>query len=319
MPSPEKHIKHGGSHDHAHGKPGEDEGHAGHGPALGAAMYDEVGKSTSHHAAHGHGSHYIDPQQGKHMDVFEAIYTRRSIRKFLGTPVEFDKLIEVIRAGAYAPCAGNLQNWKFILESNPDKVRSMYHHTLEQEAFLTATAAVIVVAETEIAEKFYGMRGKRLYAVQNCAAAIQNMLLAAHALGLGGVWIGAFDENRINDMYRIPSSARAQGIVLLGYPDEKPSERHMKNIWFLVNFNRYGLKYHRAHLITHDISVEWARKGDDYKRGTDRFTKKLQEKTGFSKASDLKAKAAESTKDFFKDTREHAQKLLKSLKKSPPK
>ncbi len=212
------------------------------------------------------------------MDVFDAIYTRRSIRKFLDTPVEFDKLVEVIKAGSYAPCAGDLQNWRFILETNRDRIRSMYHHTLEQEAFTTATAAILVVAELDAAEKFYGLRGKRLYSVQNCAAAVQNILLAAHAQGLGAVWIGAFDENRINDEYKIPSVARTQAIILLGYPDEVPKERHVKNVWFLTNFHRWGLKYEHPHRVTHTFADEWTHQRQVLKQEVSSFGQKLQRK-----------------------------------------
>ncbi len=247
------------------------------------------------------------------MDLFEAIYTRRTIRKFLSTPVEFDKVSEIMRAGSYAPCAGNLQNWKFILETNPDAIKGLYQHTLEQEPFLSATAAIIVVAETDIAEKFYGMRGKRLYAIQNCAAAIQNMLLAAHALGLGAVWIGAFDENRVNDQYKVPSTARVQGIVLLGYPDEKPKPRHMKNLWFLVNFHRYGLKYQHPHLITHDLSVEWQRKGAEWRNATNNLRKRAETTLG------IKREDGTTGKEFFTEAQSRAQRILKGLKKERPK
>ncbi len=266
-----------------------------------------------------HRAAWRDAPRKTPMGLFEAIYTRRSVRKFLATPIEFDKLIEVIKAASYAPCAGNLQNWKFLLETDPEKIKDLYHHTLEQEAFLTATAAIIVVAETEEAEKFYGMRGKRLYAIQNCAAAIQNMLLAAHALGLGAVWIGAFDENRVNDAYKIPSVARAQAIVLLGYPDETPAPRHMKDIWYLINFIRYGLKYHRAHLIVHDLSKEWARKGKQWRYQADAATKKLQERLGADEKEGVKGAVARKGKDFFKEAQANARKMLKGLKKEPKK
>lgn len=246
------------------------------------------------------------------MDLFEAIYTRRSIRKFLAIPVEFDKLSEIVKAGCYAPCAGNLQNWKFIIETDPEVIKGLYHHTLEQEAFLSATAAIIVVAETEEGEKFYGMRGKRLYAIQNCAAAIQNMLLAAHALDLGAVWIGAFDENRVNDQYSIPSAARAQAIILVGYPDEKPAPRHMKHPWYLTNFGRYGLKYSHPHLINHDLAIEWAKKGREWKRTTDRITGKVKKRLNLE-GKNVKQEAR--GKDFFGKAQQHAKKILKGLKK----
>ena len=255
------------------------------------------------------------------MDVFEAIYTRRSIRKFLAAPVEFDKVVEVTRAGSYAPCAGNLQNWRFIIETDPDAIKELYHHTLEQEAFLTATAAIIVVADMDISEKFYGLRGKRLYSVQNCAAAIQNMLLAAHALGLGAVWIGAFDENRVNEQYKIPHTSRAQAIVLLGYPDEEPQPRHMKNLWFLVNFHKYGLKYQHPHLITHDLSVEWERKGQEWKCSAEGIRQKVEQRLD-GKKDDVKGgaggedrKAEPKRRDYIAEAKGHAQKILKGLKK----
>ena len=265
------------------------------------------------------------------MDVFEAIYTRRSIRKFLDVPIEFDKLVEVIKAGSYAPCAGDLQNWRFIVVTNTAVIREMYHHTLEQDAFMTASAAVIVVAEIDTAEKFYGMRGKRLYAVQNCAAAIENMLLAAHGLGLGAVWIGAFDENRINDMFKIPSTARAQAVVLLGYPDEKPQARRMKDPWFLINFNRYGLKYEHPHLITYDLSEEWPRHRDSLARLTGHVARQtarkmgVEEKPGGNGTADgvddgsLAAKSRTFLKSTGNDTKQQLSGLLKKLKKEPKK
>ena len=252
--------------------------------------------------------HY-PPRQS--MGVLEAIYTRRSIRKFLDTPIEYDKLMEVVRAGSYAPCAGNLQNWKFIIETDREKIRELYHHTLEQEAFMSAPAAVIIVAEIEVAEQYYGMRGKRLYAVQNCAAAAENILLAAHALGLGAAWIGAFDENRVNDMYKVPSSARAQAIILLGSPDEKPLPRHMKHLWYLVNFHRYGLKYAKPHLITHDLSTEWDIKRGEMERAATRASRKL----GMKSSEDLAAKGKSAVDKALDDAQSRTKKFLSSLKK----
>ncbi|MBR9693095.1 nitroreductase family protein [Candidatus Woesearchaeota archaeon] len=255
------------------------------------------------------------------MDVFDAIYTRRSIRKFKDMPVEFDKIIEVIKAGSFAPCAGDLQNWKFMLEYNPDVIKGLYHHTLEQEAFITAQIAIIVVADTAEAEKFYGLRGKRLYSVQNCAAAMQNMLLAAHALGLGAVWIGAFDENRINDMYKIPSVARAQGIILLGYPDETPPPRHVKYVWFLVNYKKYGLKYDNLQRILMDMSVEWELQRDNLKRSVNRNANKLKEKFGIEEGKGITfgEKGKELLEKAKKGTLFEGMKNGKDTKKKPKK
>lgn len=244
------------------------------------------------------------------MDIFDCIYTRRSIRKFKDIPVELDKLYEIIKAGSYAPCAGDLQNWKFIVEKNNDKIKAMYHHSLEQEAFMTAQIAVIVVAETDMAEKFYGMRGKRLYAVQNCAAAMQNMLLAAHALGLGAVWIGAFDENRINDTYKIPSVARAQGIILLGYPDEVPAPRHVKYIWYITQYNKYGMKYEYHQRIMNDLSMEWEMQSKNLQRMVNRKLNKTKKKLGIEKDATLQGEVKARSKNFFEQAKARATNAL---------
>ncbi len=246
------------------------------------------------------------------MDLFDAIYTRRSIRKFKDIPVELDKLYEVIKAGSYAPCAGDLQNWKFIVEKDLDRIRSMYHHTLEQDAFMSAQLAIIVVAETDMAEKFYGMRGKRLYAVQNCAAAMQNMLLAAHALGLGAVWIGAFDENRINDMYKIPSVARAQGIILLGYPDEEPKPRHVKYIWYITQYNKYGMKYEYLHRIANETSIEWEMQSKNLQRSVNRKLRKAKEALGLDDRKE--ERPAETGKALLSGAARKAKEALKMKK-----
>ena len=262
------------------------------------------------------------------VDLFEAIYTRRSVRRFLSVPVEFDKVVEVVRAGAYAPCSGNLQNWKFIVETGQDRIKELYHYTLEQEAFLTATVAIIVVAETEIAERFYGLRGKRLYAVQNCAAAAENMLLAAHALGLGAVWIGAFDENKINEMYQIPGNARAQMIILLGYPDEKPTPRHVKDLWYLINFRKYGSKYQHPHLITHDLAVEWDRRSKEWGRAVERYQERVRKelaergllgKGGSGEQGGAPTGGSGDAENFFEKARTHTRRVLDSLKKEAKK
>ncbi len=252
------------------------------------------------------------------MDIFDCIYTRRSIRKFKDVPVEFDKIIEIMKAGTYAPCAGDLQNWKYLFEYDPDKIKSLYHHTLEQEAFMTAQVAIIVVAETDIAEKFFGMRGKRLYAIQNCAAMIQNMLLAAHALGVGACWIGAFDENRINDMYKIPSVARAQAIILLGYADEVPKQRHVKYVWFLVNYGKYGMKYDNMQRIMHDLSLEWEKQRDILKRMANRRVNEAKKLVGMDKEKTVKSSAKAKGKDMLNDLNTQAMNFFQGLKKGKP-
>jgi len=156
------------------------------------------------------------------MDVLEVIYTRRSIRRYRDIPVEWDKVGKILEAGRAAPSAGNLQGWKFVVITDPVKIKLLAEAALQQYWMASAKVHIIVVAQFEKARRFYGVRGERLYAIQDCAAACQNMLLAAHYLGLGACWIGAFDEDGVKRTVGIPEEARPQAIITIGYPDEEP-------------------------------------------------------------------------------------------------
>jgi nitroreductase len=191
-------------------------------------------------------------------DLFATIADRRSIKRFSSRPVETDKILQILQAGHLAPSAGNLQNWRFIVVTDVETIRSLYHHTLDQEPFLSAMCAIVVVGDVELAHKMYGMRGKRLYTVQNCAAAIQNILLTAHAFELGAVWIGAFDEDKVAAVFGIPvHEYRPQAIILIGYPDTEAEAKHSKPLQDVVYFNQFGNKVVRPHLIFYDWATEW--------------------------------------------------------------
>jgi len=170
------------------------------------------------------------------MDVIECIKTRRSIRKFLDIPVEWDKVGEIVDAGRHAPNSGNLQNWKFVVVLNQDTRNAIAEACLQQMWMAKAPVHIIMCAEPEKTKRFYGIRGERLYAVQNCAAAIENMLLAAHSLGLGACWVGAFDEDMLKRTVGLPAFIRPQAVIPIGYPGEKvptPMQYQLENLVFM--------------------------------------------------------------------------------------
>ncbi len=174
------------------------------------------------------------------MDVFECIRTRRSIRKYLKKQVEWDKVGQILDAGRMAPSAGNLQNWQFLVVIDEIKKREIAEASARQYWMMNASVYIIVCEKPEIIEQHYGIRGTRLYSIQNCAVAMENMLLMAHALGLGTCWIGAFDEEKVKRICMIPDRARPHAIITVGYADEKPDmppKLTLENVTFL---NRYG-------------------------------------------------------------------------------
>ncbi len=174
------------------------------------------------------------------MDVLEAVVTRRSIRKYLDVPVEWDKVGTILEAGRWAPSAGNLQNWKFITIDDPGKRKAIAEACVGQLWMAQAPLHIVIVSEPDTARRHYGVRGERLYSIQNCACAAQNMMLAAHAIGLGTCWVGAFDEERIKETVNIPEHVRPQMIITVGYPAETPKIPWKLTLEDVQFFRSYG-------------------------------------------------------------------------------
>ncbi|MGA9049351.1 MAG: nitroreductase family protein [Dehalococcoidia bacterium] len=169
------------------------------------------------------------------MDAIEAIMTRRSIRKYTEQPVADEVVERLLRAGMAAPSAANEQPWHFAVikdRSLLDQVPSFHPHS----HMIKGAALAILVCEDPGLEVVKG-RG-----MLDCANATENILLAAHALGLGAVWLGIYPvEERMNGMRKllgIPSQIIPVALVSIGYPDEKlrqedrfKPERVHSNLW----------------------------------------------------------------------------------------
>ena len=157
-------------------------------------------------------------------------------------PVESEKIGKVLEAGKEAPSAGNLQNWKFVLVTHKDTREKLADASFQQFWMTTAPVYIVVCAEIEKTKQFYGVRGERLYSIQNCAAAITNMLNVAWSEGLGSCWISAFDEEMVKRTLDMTDDVRPQAIVTLGYPDEKPPSPPKKTIETITYIEKWGSK-----------------------------------------------------------------------------
>ena len=156
------------------------------------------------------------------MDVLEAIKTRRSIRAFTQGGIPDGEIIKILDAARWAPSAGNIQPWIFVVIKNSEAKRRLSEAALNQFFIEDASTVVVVCADQERSRRIYGRRGADLYCIQDTAAATQNILLAAHALGLGACWVGAFDENDVRLIIKAPREIRPVAIVPIGYPAERP-------------------------------------------------------------------------------------------------
>jgi len=158
------------------------------------------------------------------MDTYECIKTRRSIRRYQDKPVPWDDISTILDAGRLAPSSGNLQNWKFIVVQDKDKKAKIAEAALKQHWIVKASTIIVICAEPEKAKRYYGDRGEKLYTIQNCAAAVQNMLLEATNLGLGSCWVGAFDEEKVKRIIGTEKQVKILALVTIGYAADIPDE-----------------------------------------------------------------------------------------------
>ena len=171
------------------------------------------------------------------MDAIECMRGRRSVRKYLDVPVEWDKVATILDCGRLAPSAGNVQNWKFIVVGEKGTKEALAQACVQQLWIGNAPVVIVIVSEPEKCKRYYGVRGERLYSVQNCAAAAQNMLNAAHALGLGGCWVGAFDPEEARKVLKIPDELEPIAFTPLGYPDDQPRDKIRKPIEEIIRYD----------------------------------------------------------------------------------
>ena len=131
------------------------------------------------------------------MDTLDAILTRKSIRKFTNDPVSDEQVEMLLKAMIAAPSAGNMQPWRIFVIRNPDTKLKIASGTKDQEFVAEAPVIFVVCRVPDESAERHGTRGRNLFSIQDTAAMTQNLLLAAHELGLGGCWVGLFDEAAI--------------------------------------------------------------------------------------------------------------------------
>jgi nitroreductase len=153
------------------------------------------------------------------METLKAILTRRSIREYTQQAVPGELVQELLAAAMQAPSAGNQQPWHFILVDARDQLRALADVLPFGQSLRAAPLGIAVCADVESARY-------PDYWAQDCSAATENLLLAAHALGLGAVWLGVYPlEERVagvKQLLGLPEKVVPLCLVALGYPRVKP-------------------------------------------------------------------------------------------------
>jgi nitroreductase len=173
------------------------------------------------------------------VDVFEAIKGRRSIRAFKTQNVPDETVEKLLDAARFAPSAGNIQPWEFVVIRNAEMKKELSEAAFGQSLVEEASVVIVVCANEVSSAIGYGLRGKSLYCIQDTAAAAQNILLAAYSLGLGTCWIGAFNEQKVAKVVKTPEEVRPIAIILIGYPDETPSPRNMRSLSQIIHYETF--------------------------------------------------------------------------------
>ena len=173
------------------------------------------------------------------MDVFEALTERKSVRSYLETPVPEEVLAKVMEAARLAPSAGNVQPWHFIIVREEEK-RVRIAKGCRYGKFLDESPVVIIACGDKRASPHW-------YAVET-AIALEHVVMASTALGLGTCWIGMFKEEEIREILNLPENFEIVALMALGYPREKVdiwakilhTIRPRKKLEGILSFETYG-------------------------------------------------------------------------------
>ncbi len=184
------------------------------------------------------------------MDVLEAIKKRRSIRSFKSTPINQETLDAILEAGRLAPSWGNTQTWRFvIIQDNKVKTQladdatplgSRNNVVLKQAPAVIAACAELKRAGWREGKPTTDKEG--YWFMFDAALALENMVLEAQELGIGTLYIGAFDAKKAGSVLGVPEGYSCVVLLPLGYPDEQPEARPRKDISEIVFKNKFGLR-----------------------------------------------------------------------------
>ena len=166
-------------------------------------------------------------------DFFEVLQARRSVRSFLPKAPDQALLRQVLQAGTWAPTAGNMQPWEFIIVQRDQALKEAIVNTTyvgnspkdgrPQRWILQAPVLIIVCCNLKRTAARYGWEAAQRLVYQDVSAAVENMLLTITALGLGSCWVGGFDINALKVLLQLPKHIEPMAILPVGYPAKVPS------------------------------------------------------------------------------------------------
>jgi len=153
------------------------------------------------------------------MDVLEAVKVRRSIRRYKPEQIREKDLTSILEAARLAPSAANRQPWRFIIVQEVARKKAVAEAADDQTFISDAGMVVVAVGNPDESARWYE---------KDTMIALEHMVLASTSLGYGSCWIGAFDEDEIKRLLKIPIKMKVIAVLPIGIPDEKPKSRSRK-------------------------------------------------------------------------------------------
>ena len=170
------------------------------------------------------GNNSCDKPASSEPSALEVIKNRTSIRQFTGQPIEKEKIDALLKAGMAAPSAMNKQPWKFVVVTNKEKI-SILGDSCGKPPVSKSALTIIVCGDIEKTSN----TPEDIWWSEDCGAATENILLAATAQGLGGVWCGTWPNmnnvKKIQEILNLPSSIVPYSMLAIGYPAENPKPK----------------------------------------------------------------------------------------------
>lgn len=160
-------------------------------------------------------------------EVLRAIKERRSIRAFRSDPIEPEKLEAILEAARWAPSGRNSQPWRLVVVESPEKREELGRLVTQMDMVRTAPVTIAILRDRTAGYD----EVKDIQAIGACA---QNILLAAHSLGLGACWLGRVRDPQVEKIIGAKGNEELMMLIVLGYPRERPAPKERKPLEEIV-------------------------------------------------------------------------------------
>ncbi len=176
-------------------------------------------------------------------DIFDVLAERRSVRSYTGEEVREEHLNIILEAACCAPSAGNLQAYEIVVVRDIERRKLLAKASYNQGFMVEASVHLVFLAVPSRSAARYGRRGEELYSLQDATIAATFAMLAAHALGYGTCWIGAFDDSRVMRVIEAPDDRRPVAIIVIGKRGKEEGLTRRRKMSSFVFAERHGAPF----------------------------------------------------------------------------